>query len=253
MQPGSAFETILEHEIIAESRKFYEPLDEFHGSAGYEYLQHLVALTPKEIKARVKNGRALFLARPEVVEIAKRADRQLTCVVGRFALLAAALAIAIEAGILPWTVADTDTGIIACMQRWVNQRGNVDEAGELLREIERRRNRFAATADDRLIRLAVDGRRRLVAALQTDAHKLEAAEQFDGYVKNGRILLTPDGWKRLWTGLDGDAVKQVLLRQNLLITGRDGKVPSVEKIRSGAPAERVYVLALAFIDSCVTM
>jgi uncharacterized protein (DUF927 family) len=253
VQPGSAFETILEHEIIAESRKFYELLDEFHGSAGHEYLQHLVTLTPKEIKARVKNGRALFLARPEVVEIAKRADRQLTSVVGRFALLAAALAIAIEAGILPWTIADTDTGIIACMQRWVNQRGNVNEAGELLREIERRRNRFAATADDRLIRLAVDGRRRLVAASPTDERKLEAAEQFDGYVKNGRILLTPDGWKRLWTGLDGDAVRQVLLRQNLLIAGRDGKVPDVEKIRSGAPAERVYVLALAFIDSCVTM
>jgi hypothetical protein len=77
---------------------------------------------------------------------------------------------------------------------------------------------------------------------------MEAAEQFDGFFKNGRILLTPDAWRRLWAGLDLEVVKQHLLRRGLLIPDRDGKVPSAEKYKSGAPTARFYVLAAAFIN-----
>ena len=49
-------------------------------------------------------------------------------VVNRFALYAAALRMAIAAGLLPWTVDSSDAGILACMQRWAAQRGNVDTA-----------------------------------------------------------------------------------------------------------------------------
>jgi len=45
-----------------------------------------------------------------------------------------------------------------------------------------------------------------------------------------------------------EAVKQQLLRRGLLIPGRNGKVPSAEKYKSGAPTARFYVLASAFID-----
>jgi hypothetical protein len=170
-----------------------------------------------------------------------------------FALVAATLAMAIEANILPWSLVDTDAAIIACMRHWLNQRGNIDAAGELLREIERRRRMFAATADDRLIHLDIV-ERQLVAASPADQHKMEAAEQFDGFFKNGHnfkdrhILLKPDAWRHLWAGLDIEAVKQHLLRQRLLIADHDGKVPSAEKYKSGAPTARFYVLASAFID-----
>ena len=59
-------------------------------------------------------------------------------------------------------------------------------------------------------------------------------------------MVLPDAWRRLWAGLDIDAVKQHLLDAKLLIPGRDGVVPSVEKI-NGKPT-RVYVLAGAFVD-----
>ena len=65
-------------------------------------------------------------------------------VVNRFALHAAALRMAIAAGLLPWTVEEADMGIVACMGRWVAQRGNVDTAGEVMRaarEVERARGR----------------------------------------------------------------------------------------------------------------
>jgi hypothetical protein len=86
VQSGSAFETISEHEIVEQSRNFYELMDEFHGSAGRNYLQYLVTLTPKEIRARVKKGRAVFLEHPEVKEVAERAHPQVISVVGRFAV-----------------------------------------------------------------------------------------------------------------------------------------------------------------------
>jgi hypothetical protein len=247
-QAGSAFELFPAEEIAALARRFYAAARDYHGAIGHDWLGHLVHLGPKDIKRNLDRLRDSWLAQPEVTEIRARAHPQVTSVINRFALVAATLAMAVEAGLLPWLIADTDAAIIACMKRWVYQLGNLDAAGELLREIERRRRVFATTVDDRLIRLAVNGRR-LVAASPADQHKLKAAEQFDGYVKNGRVLLTPDAWRRLWTGLDGEAVKQQLLRQQLLIADRDGTVPSVEKFRSGAPGARFYVLALAFIDS----
>ena len=100
---------------------------------------------------------------------------------------------------------------------------------------------------DRLIRLDIV-ERQLVVAAPADQRKMEAAEQFDGFFKNGRILLTPDAWRRLWAGLDLEVVKQHLLRRGLLIPDRDGKVPSAEKYKSGAPTARFYVLAAAFIN-----
>ena len=74
-----------------------------------------------------------FLALPEVATVIEKAHPQVRAVVNRFALYAAALRMAIEAGLLPWTIENADAGIVACMQRWAAQRGNVDEAGEIVR------------------------------------------------------------------------------------------------------------------------
>ena len=67
-----------------------------------------------------------------------------------------------------------------------------------------------------------------------------------------RILIQPDAWRRLWAGLDIDAVKKYLLRAELLIADRKGRVPSLEKISSKAPPARFYVLAPAFVERSVT-
>jgi hypothetical protein len=168
-------------------------------------------------------------------------------VVNRFALVAAALHMAAKVALLPWAAPDIDAAIIACMGRWVGQRGNVDDGGELLREIQRRRQIFAAAIGDRFIHLCLDGRR-LAPASAADKRKMRSAAEFDGYVKGDRILVKPEAWQRWWTGLDADAVKQHLLRAGLLIASRNGEVPSPEKFNSGQPPARFYVLARAFIE-----
>jgi putative DNA primase/helicase len=255
VQAPSAFELFPAEQIAAVGQRFYAATRDYHGAVGHDWLEYLVHLGPKYIKQNLDRLRDAWLAQSAVTEIRERAHPQVVSVINRFGLVAAALAMAIEAEILPWSKTDTDAAIIACMQRWVNQRGNVDEAGELLREIERRRNRFAVTADARLIHLAFDGRRRLVAASPTDEQKLKAAEQFDGYVKNGRILLKPDAWQHLWDGLDGKAVKQVkqhLLRQGLLIADSDGKVPSGEKIQEQRTNRKVLRACIGIHRTRVT-
>jgi hypothetical protein len=57
------------------------------------------------------------------------------------------------------------------MERWLQQRGNTDAAGELLQEIQRVRQTFAATMGDRFIRLRLN-RGRLVPASAADANKM---------------------------------------------------------------------------------
>jgi hypothetical protein len=251
VQPASALETVPQSEIDAAGQRFYAATAEYPGSVGYDWLKHLVAIGPPAIKAKLKDHRGAWLALTQVAEIKSRAHPQVVSVVNRFAFVAAALRMAIDAGIVPWASADTDAGIIACMDRWVRQRGNTDAAGELLQEIHRRRQTFAATSDDRLIRLGRNGSR-LVPASAADRNKIDAATRgdavFDGYVKDQRILLTPDAWQRLWVGLDADAVKDHLLRMQLLMPGEGaGRATFVEKVGRGAPS-RFYVLAEAFVS-----
>ena len=248
VQPESAFENISRDMIEVAGRHFYEATKEFHGSVGYDWLKYLVDLGPKQIKAEIKRLHKAWRALPEVMEIAAQAHPQVVSVVNRFSLIAVTLHMASAADIVPWTVADIDKGIVACMKRWVKQRGNTDAAGELLREVRHRRQMIAATIGDRFVHLKLNGRR-LVPASAADKRKQKSRE-FDGFVKEtgkeSRILVRPDAWQRWWTGLDADAVKQHLLKAELLIPGRDGVVPNVEKI--DRKAQRFYVLTSAFVE-----
>jgi hypothetical protein len=255
VQPGSgnAFETFTGKEIAAAGKRFYAATNDYHGSVGYDWLRHLVALTPTQIKAELKRLREMWWALPQVVEIASRAHPQVVSVVNRFGLVAAALKMASAAQIIPWSVPSIDAAIIACMERWLKQRGNIDAAGELLREIKQRQQMIAATINDRFIHLSRKGRR-LVPASAAEQHKIGAEvdgeqHKFGGYVKDGRILVRPDAWRRLWAGLDADAVKDHLLRAGLLIADANGNAPSLEKFESGANPGRFYVLAPAFVEA----
>jgi hypothetical protein len=244
VQPASALETIEERKIDEAASRFYAATREYHGTVGYEWLQHLTAIGPAAIKAELKTRRWNWLALPQVAQIKSSAHPQVVSVINRFALVAAVVGMAIEAGKLPWSIGDTDAGIIACMARWLSQRGNTDAAGELLQEIRRRRQALATTMDDRLIQLARDGGR-LVPASAAD----HAADRFDGFVKDGRILLKPEAWHRLWAGLDLSEIKKYLLDAQLLIPSDGGDVPSPQKFKSGAKPAKFYVLAPEFVSA----
>jgi uncharacterized protein (DUF927 family) len=244
---GNAFVHFLPH---VAGRRFYGEACDCHGVLGYAWAQYLAKQTPENFQPRLDEFRKAFLAKTDVNKILNSAQSQVVTVIHRFAGVAAVSAMVIEdAGLLPWSIVDTDACIIDCMRRWLGQRGNVDLGVALAREIEQRRRTFAATAMSRLVRLGLVNRKIAVTSVDEQA-KLEGvqkAKQFIGYVRDGQILLTTAAAEDLWRGLDLKAVKQYLLDRRLLIPDGKGETPSTVRHLDGAIG-RFYVLAMAFID-----
>jgi hypothetical protein len=117
VQPDSAYETISRDRIHTEGERLFDAMKRQHGAVGRDWQRHLVDLGPDRIKVELQKHRKAFLALPEVVAVAEKAHPQVRAVVNRFALTAAALRMAIEASLLPWTIEEADAGIIACMRR----------------------------------------------------------------------------------------------------------------------------------------
>jgi uncharacterized protein (DUF927 family) len=230
--PSSAFETITRDQIHIESKRFFDAVKRQHGAVGLAWQQHLVEIGPARIKADLDQHREYFLALPEVVAVIEKAHPQARAVVNRLALYAAALRMAIEAGLLPWSVVQADTGIVACMGRWVAQSGNLDTAGEIVRAARQ---------------IEID----LVAAIDTGhfvrLHKTnngwssttEGDEVVDGYgyLKGDLLLIRPKVWHRLCAGRD-DLAKH-LCQIGKLIPDSAGKTSRKETILG--KSDRYYV------------
>ena len=93
----------------------------------------------------------------------------------------------------------------------------------------------------------------MAPASPEDRNKMRRQDQFDGFIKDdGRILVRPEAWRRLWAGLDAEDVKKQLIRAILLIADRNGRNPSSERyVNSGGKSERdwFYILASAFVTT----
>ena len=245
VQPGSAFETISRKQIHAESKRLFDAMKRQHGAVGRDWQRHLVDIGPDTIEAELKKHRATFLALPEVAAVAEKAHPQVRTVVNRFALYAAALRMAIAAGLLPWTAEDADRGILACMRRWVQQRGNVDTAGEVVRATREVERGLVAGLSDRFIHIHKAGKG-WTPFTEVDDLKQRTPELFDGYVKPDRILVRPEAWRRYSNGFDPTAIAQHFQQRGALIA--DGYSFSKTEQVPGK-SERFYVLLRASLTS----
>jgi putative DNA primase/helicase len=234
VQLGSAFETISCRQIHAKGYRLFDAIKRQHGAVGRDWQRHLVELGPDQIKADLNRHREAFLALPEVVAVTERAHPQVRAVVNRFALYATALQMAIEANLLPWTAENADSGILACMQRWVAQRENIDTAGEIVRAAQQIECELATAIEtSRFVRL----------------HKTsngwnsttEADETIYGYLKGDRVLIRPKAWHQLCVGYDDFAehLAEHLCRIGKLIPDNAGKTSRKERVLGRAG--RYYV------------
>ena len=74
-----------------------------------------------------------WLKLPAVAAVQAKSSIQVHAILNRFALVAAALRMAIEAKLLPWSSDETDRGVAACMARCLGSRnGRLDLTGEVL-------------------------------------------------------------------------------------------------------------------------
>jgi hypothetical protein len=246
VQPDSAFETCPREEIEELGRQFYPLTKELYGAVGRAWLQYLVDLGEEKIAALVRQHRDEWLKLPAIAAVRSQASVQVQSILNRFALVAAALRMAIEAKLLPWSSDETDCGVAACMTRWLASRnGRLDLTGEMLGAIEQLRTILAADLHGRFIhQRVIDGK--LDYANPTDATKRDTL----GYVKEGRILVDPTAWRNvLCAGYDPEKTARHLKSEGLLIAD-DGKLRHQEKVKRGGDVvkARFYVLDQKILD-----
>ena len=198
------------------------------------------------IVASVRQHREEWLKLPAIAAVRARANVQVHSILNRFALVAAALRMAIEAGLLPWSIDETDLGIAACMTRWLKSRnGRLDLTGEMLGAIEQIRTILARDLHGRFIhQRVIDGK--LDYASPADATKRDTL----GYVKDGRILVDPTAWRSvLCAGYDPEKTARHLKNEGLLIAD-EGKLTHQEKVKRGGDVvkTRFYVLDPKILD-----
>ena len=197
VRDGSAFETIDREELLEKLPAFYRATMQRHGAPGRDWQMWLVEHSA-ELRERIERERQAFLALPQVQEVERRAQPHLRSIIRRFAIYAASLRLAIDANVLPWTVAEADAGLIAVLERWVKQRGNSEPATTQSRVADFIR-RMADDLPDRFIHIhKVKGR--FVPATDSDMAKQKFHEQFDGYVKDDCVLIRPEAWVRRCAG-----------------------------------------------------
>ena len=248
VQTDSAFETCPREQIEELGKQFYPLTGELHGAVGRAWLQHLVDLRADKIAAQVAHHRNEWLRLPAVAAVRAKAINQVHSILNRFALVAAALRMAIEAKLLPWPIEETDCGVAACMARCLeNRNGRLDLTGEVLGAIEQIRTILAADLHGRFIHLRViDGN--LDYANPADATKRDTL----GYVKDGRILVEPTAWRSvLCAGYDPVKTARHLKDEGLLMADETGgKLQRQEKVKRGGDVvtARFYVLDQKILD-----
>jgi hypothetical protein len=195
-----------------------------------------------KIKERIDQKRAVFLALSQVQDIERRAQPQLRSIIHRFALYAASLHMAIEANVLPWTFEEANAGIIACLERWVKQRGNTDPAMALSRFIADFLRKLAEDLPNRFIHIQkVKGR--FVRGMDSgtvNKHQTPP-EACDGYVKEDLVLIRPEAWAKRCAGADHVEIARHFHAQGaLLASEKDGKFSKT--VQTIGRSERFYVM-----------
>ena len=242
VQDGSAFETIDRDALREKLPAFYKAMiKQCHGAPGRDWQMWLVELGAVKIRERIDRERQAFLALPQVQDIERRAQPHLRSIIRRFALYAAALRMAIEANVLPWTVEEADAGLIACLERWVKQRGNTDPATARSRFMADLMRRLADDLSDCFIHIhKVKGR--FVPATDSDmAKQQKSPEAYDGYVKDGLVLIRPEAWVKRCAGSDHvEVARHLHARGVLLASEKDGKFSKT--VQTIGRSERFYVV-----------
>src|SRR6516162_3949131 len=246
VRPESAFETCSADGIEELGKQFYPLTLQLHGATGRAWLQRLVDIESEEITVRLRRHREEWLSLAAVAAVRKTATAQVRSILNRFALIAAALRMVIEANLLPWSVDDTDLGIAACMMRWLKSRkGRLDLTGEMLSAVGEIRTILNANLHGRFIhQRVIDGN--LDYATPADVTKRDIL----GYVKDGRILVEPTAWRSvLCDGYDPEKTARHLKNEGYLIFD-DGKLQYQAKVKRGGDVvkARFYALDLKILD-----
>ncbi len=246
----SAFDTCAVDQLEELGKQFYPLTSRLHGAVGRAWLQYLVDLGPENIEALLKKHRKEWLSIDVIASMRAGATTQVRTVINRFALVAAALRMAIEAGLLPWAVEDTDLGVAACMVRWAGTRkGRLDLAGEMVSAVEQIRAILVANIHGRFIHLQLNDETRVLEYCGFDELKRDTL----GFVKDGRILIEPSAWQNLFcAGFDPKKTAEHLKAEGLLHHD-PGSLQHQSKVLRGGLSQngRFYAVDMRILEDAV--
>jgi len=157
---------------------------------------------------------------------------------------------AIDAGLLPWTVEDTDLGVAACMVRWaVTRKGRLDLAGEMVSVVEQIRGILVANLHGRFIHLKRSEETGELEYCGSDESKRDTL----GFVKSGRILVEPSAWRDVFcAGFDAKKTAEHLKAEQLLHHD-PGSLQHQSKVLRGGLVQngRFYALEMRILEDAV--
>ena len=249
----TALETVPHDKLGEVCPAIYANAARFHGAVGQAWLRHLVDLGEAAIRVKLEQHRKTWFALPEIAELLHR-DPKDDSVIRRFALLAAALRMAHEAGLWPWSIESSDRAILACTLRWAQDKDASVATLEQKAAVQKLREAIlAACAANRFIVLnrQLGGRggssfkpvpERAVMYEDLDAFKKSGT--LLGFIKNdgveSRILLYRDAF-------DGFSAECGLERNGLVDYLQRARVLEIKNESVKGKTDQYYVLAGTFL------
>lgn len=221
------------------ARHFKAATSKQYGHPAVAFLTKLVANQPENID-RVAQLMKAF----QEQNMVPGADGQVSRVLARFGLVAAAGELATEFGVLPWQSGDAFEAARKCFQAWIIGRGGT-EAAEAREAVATVRRFIEAHGNSRfeLIRSQDQG----MPDQTMDSRVINRV----GFVRmsgdDREYIFLPEAWKEVCAGMDPGAVAKVLVDRGLMQIGGDGK-PQVKQRLPGIPKPaRCYMVSSSIL------
>jgi putative DNA primase/helicase len=175
------------------------------GSAAGPFLKHVTADLDR-VRSSVRQRIAAFVAQ----HVAPEADGQVHRVAQRFALIAAAGELAVEADVLPWRSGEASTACSRVYQDWLDARGDIGPA-EISHGLLQVRSFLLAHGMSRFLAAWDEGVDLRLAPRDMAGFRKREIEGWDYYV-------TPSAWKEeICRGFDSRALADHLIKRGWLL------------------------------------
>jgi uncharacterized protein (DUF927 family) len=208
----------------------------YYGTAARKFLRYIV----KDLEGL----RTVVSARSkDFIEryVPDEADGQVQRAANRFALIAAAGEIAVEAGVVPWPPGEATKAAGRCFGDWLNSRGGT-EAPELREGIEQVRAFLLAHGISRFVPAWEVPLNDAVPTREIAGYRKQEGEGWDYYV-------TTSAWrKELCAGYNAQSIAAALAERGMLLVQDDRHRAKAIKI-PGHNKVRAYHLRAAFLEA----
>lgn len=194
----------------------------YYGTAAREFITQLTA-DKSAMTRRVEE----LITQFESTLLVNNVDGQISRVIKRFALIAAAGQLATEMGITGWPEAQAFNGIKRCFESWFSERPGGSASHESDLAISTVRSRIQEWKEARFIN-------------SNDMMTRHNGPTW-GYINQGDFLIYPKNFRDdICEGLDHRTVAAVLAEKGFLVPDSDGKAKAIVVRLSGQGGQRFY-------------